>query len=48
MDSELKIFLQAFKEVENLFRALPVTESQMQWFADFLSGMQKNAKNLAL
>jgi 2'-5' RNA ligase/GGDEF domain-containing protein len=48
MDNELKIFLQAFKELENLFRALPITASQMGWFADFLSGMQKNANNLAL
>jgi GGDEF domain-containing protein/2'-5' RNA ligase len=48
MDNELKIFLQAFKELEHLFRALPITESQMGWFADFLSGMQKNANDLAL
>ncbi len=48
MDNELKIFLQSFKELENLFRALPITESQMQWFADFLSGIQKNANTLAL
>jgi len=48
MDNELKIFLQAFKELEHLFRALPITGSQMQWFADFLSGIQKNANDLAL
>ena len=48
MDNELKIFLQSFKELENLFRALPITESQIQWFAGFLSSIQKNAKNLAL
>jgi len=40
--------MQAFKELEYLFRALPIAESQMQWFAGFLSGMQKNANNLAL
>ena len=48
MDNELKIFLQSFKELENLFQALPITESQFQWFTGFLSGIQKNAKNLAL
>jgi len=48
MDNELKIFLQAFKELEHLFRALPITGSQMGWFADFLSGIQKNANELAL
>lgn len=48
MDNELKIFLQSFKELENLFRALPITESQMQWFAGMLSNIQKNAKNLAV
>lgn len=48
MDNELKIFLQAFKELEHLFRALPITGSQMGWFADFLSGIQKNANDLAL
>src|SRR5215204_291968 len=48
MDNELKIFLQSFKELENLFRALPIAESQMQWFADSLAEIQKNANNLAL
>ncbi len=48
MDNELKIFLQSFKELENLFRALPIAASQMQWFADALSGIQQNANNLAL
>jgi 2'-5' RNA ligase/GGDEF domain-containing protein len=48
MDNELKIFLQAFKELENLFQALPITETQVQQLKDFLSVIQKNAKNLAL
>ena len=26
MDNELKIFLQSFRELENLFQALPITE----------------------
>lgn len=48
MDSELKIFLQSFKELENLFRILPITETQFQQLKGFLSGIQKNAKNLIL
>ena len=48
MDSELKIFLQAFKELENLFQALPITETQIQQLKGLLSGIQENAKNLAL
>lgn len=48
MDNELKIFLQSFKELENLFQALPITETQIQQLKGFLSGIQKNAKNLAL
>src|SRR5574342_1123925 len=48
MDNELKIFLQAFKELENLFQALPITEEQVQHLKGFLSGIQENAKNLAL
>ena len=48
MDSELKIFLQAFKELENLFQALPITETQIQQLRGFLLGIQENAKNLAL
>lgn len=48
MDNEQKIFLQAFKELENLFQALPITESQIQELKGILSGILKNAKNLAL
>ena len=48
MDNELKIFLQSFKELENLFQALPITESQVQQLKGLVSGILKNAKNLAL
>jgi GGDEF domain-containing protein/2'-5' RNA ligase len=48
MDNELKIFLQSFKELENLFQALPITESQFQRLKGILSDTQKNAKHLAL
>jgi 2'-5' RNA ligase len=48
MDNELKIFLQSFKELENLFLALPITEVQFQRLKRLLSGILENAKNLAL
>jgi hypothetical protein len=48
MDNELKIFLQSFKELENLFQALPITDTQVQQLKDILSGIQKNAEDLAL
>jgi len=48
MDNELKVFLQSFKELENLFQALPITETQIQQLKGFVSGILKNAKNLAL
>ena len=48
MDNELKIFLQSFKELENLFQALPITEDQFQQLKGQLSGIEKNAKYLAL
>lgn len=48
MDYELKIFLQSFKELENLFRALPITERQFDRLAGILTGVQQNAKHLAL
>lgn len=48
MDNELKIFLQSFKELENLFQALPITETQFQKLKGYLSGILQNAKNLAL
>lgn len=48
MDNEQKIFLQAFKELETLFQALPITGAQFQQLQGILSGILKNAKNLAL
>ena len=48
MDNEQKIFLQAFKELETLFEALPIHEAQRQPLKSILSGILKNAKNLAL
>lgn len=48
MDNELKIFLQTFKELEILFQALPITDAQFQKLKGTLSGILKNAKNLAL
>ena len=41
MDNELKIFLQSFRELENLFQALPITEPQDQQLKAILSGIQK-------
>jgi GGDEF domain-containing protein len=48
MDNELKIFLQSFKELENLFRALPITNEQFLKLKGLLGGILDNAKNLAL
>jgi len=48
MDNELKIFLQSFQELENLFQALPITEVQFEQLKSILSELQKNAKHLAL
>lgn len=48
MDNEQKVFLQAFKELENLFQALPVSEEHLLPLKAILSGILKNAKNLAL
>src|ERR1043165_671073 len=48
MDNELKIFLQSFKELENLFQALPLTDGQFQLLKGQLCGIEKNAKHLAL
>jgi GGDEF domain-containing protein len=48
MDNELKIFLQSFRELENLFRALPITESQIEELKGHLTGIEKNARTLAL
>lgn len=48
MDNEQKIFLQAFKELETLFQSLPISGAQFQQLQGVLSGILKNAKNLAL
>src|SRR5690349_22205884 len=48
MDNEKEIFLQSFKELENQFQALPVSEIQIQRLKGLLSGTQKIAENLAL
>jgi 2'-5' RNA ligase len=48
MDNELKIFLQSFKELENLFRALPITDTQFQKLQGLLAEILEDAKNLAL
>ncbi len=47
-DNELGIFLQSFRELENLFQALPINYTQVQPLKVILSGIQKNAKILAL
>ncbi len=48
MDSELKIFLQSFQELERLFQALPITGAQFRALKNTLSGIQTNAQNLAI
>ena len=48
MDNEHKIFLQSFKELENLFHALPIDETQFQRLKGSLAGILKDAKNLVL
>jgi GGDEF domain-containing protein len=48
VDNELKIFLQSFKELENLFQALPISDVHVQQLKGILAGVQKNANHLAL
>lgn len=48
MDNEKEVFLRSFKELENLFQILPVSESQIERFQSLLSGIQKTAESLAL
>ena len=48
MDNEKEIFLRSFKELENQFQILPVSETQIQRLKGLLSGAQKIAENLAL
>ncbi len=48
MDNELKIFRQSFRELENLFQALPITETQIEQLKDLVLAIQRSAENLAL
>src|SRR5262245_64618482 len=48
MDNELKIFLQSFKELENLFEILPLNDLHIQRLKSMLSGIQANARSLAM
>jgi 2'-5' RNA ligase/GGDEF domain-containing protein len=48
MENEREIFLRSFKDLENQFQSLPIAESQLQQLKSLLSGIQRNAENLAL
>lgn len=48
MDNELKIFRQAFKELESLFQVLSITADQVQELKNALSGIQRDAEELAV
>jgi GGDEF domain-containing protein len=48
MGNEKEIFLRLFRELENQFQTLPVSETQIQRLKGLLSGTQKIAENLAL
>ena len=48
MENEKEIFLRSFKELENQFQTLTVSDSQIQRLRGLLSGIQKIAENLAL
>ena len=48
MDNEKEIFLRSFRELENQFQTLPVSETQIQRLKGLLAGTQKIAENLAL
>jgi GGDEF domain-containing protein/2'-5' RNA ligase len=48
MDNEKEIFLRSFKELENQFQNLPVSDNQIQRLKSLLSSLQKTAENLAL
>jgi GGDEF domain-containing protein/2'-5' RNA ligase len=48
MDNEKEVFLRSFRELENRFQALPVSEAQIERLKKLLSGTQKTAKTLAL
>lgn len=48
VDDELKIFLQAFRELENLFQALPINTTQVPQLSSILASIQQNAQHLAM
>jgi GGDEF domain-containing protein/2'-5' RNA ligase len=48
MDNEKEIFLRSFKDLENQFQSLPVSETPIQRLKGLLSGTKKIAENLAL
>jgi GGDEF domain-containing protein/2'-5' RNA ligase len=48
MDNEKEIFLRSFRELDNQFQILPVSEMHIQRLKGLLSGTQKIAENLAL
>jgi GGDEF domain-containing protein/2'-5' RNA ligase len=48
MDNEKEIFLRSFRELDNQFQILPVSETHIQRLKGLLSGTQKIAENLAL
>jgi 2'-5' RNA ligase/GGDEF domain-containing protein len=48
MENEREIFLRSFKELENQLQSLPIAESQLGQLKSLLSGIQRNAENLAL
>lgn len=48
MDSELKVFQQAFKELESLFQVLQITENELRELKDLLVVIQRTAENLAV
>ena len=48
MENEREIFLRSFKDLENQLQSLPIAESQLQQLKSLLSGIQRNAENLAL
>jgi GGDEF domain-containing protein/2'-5' RNA ligase len=48
MDNEKEVFLRSFRELENRFQTLPVSEAQIERLKKLLSGIQKTAKTLAL
>lgn len=48
MENEREIFLRSFRDMENQLQSLPIAESQLEQLKDSLSGIRKNAENLAL